>query len=204
MVKRVVLGLVIFFVVMGGATFWIFSSFDSSNAEAEGRSAADFSTEHFVVTELWEMQKKKGSRVLSSYLYMKVKDEPVSLRLPWQGLTEDQVAIANKIHDGDSIIVKVLGRQLASARENGALKAINRFIMGDKREVTIFKLSVNGQLLVDKDIHSWDEGQVTLLNRLVDNPFILLLPAGLLIFIVGYVKRKRAIKQEGSAPKLQS
>lgn len=200
MVKKVILGLVVFFVVMGGATFWIFSSFDSSNAEAQARSAADFTTEHFVVTELWEMQKKKGNSVLSSYLYMKVKDEPVSLRLPWQGLTEDQVAIASKLNDGDSITVKVLSRQLASARENGALKAISRFIMGDKREVTIFKLAVNGQLLVDKDIHSWDEGQVTLLNRLVDNPFILLVPAGLLIFIVGYIKRKRATKQASSVP----
>lgn len=204
MVKRVILGLVIFFVVMGGGTFWIFNSFDRSNAEAEARSAADFTTGRFVVTELWEMQKKKGSQVMSSYLYMKVKDEPVNLRLPWQGLTEDQVAIANKIHDGDSITVKVLSRQLASARENGVLKAINRFIMGDKREVTIFKLSVNGQLLVDKDIHSWDEGQVTLLNRLADNPFVLLVPAGLLIFIVGYVKRKRAEKQGGNAATMQS
>lgn len=202
MVKRVILGLVIFFVVMGGVTFWIFNSFDRSNAEAEGRSAADFTTEHFVVTELWEMQKKKGSNVLSSYLYMKVKDEPVSLRLPWQGLTEDQVAIASKIHEGDNITVKVQRRQLASAREKSILKAINRFVMGDKREVTIFMLSVNGQLLVDKDIHSWDEGQVTLLNRLVDNPFILFVPAGLLIFIVGYVKRRRAEKQEADVPRL--
>jgi hypothetical protein len=200
MVKKVILGLVVFFVVMGGATFWIFSSFDRVNAEADARSAADFTTEHFVITELWEMQKKKGSNVLSSYLYMKVKNEPVSLRLPWQGLTEDQVAIASKLNDGDSITVKVLSRQLASARENGVLKAINRFIMGDKREVTIFRLSVNGQLLVDKDIHSWDEGQVTLLNRLADNPFILLLPAGLLIFIVGYIKRRRATKQETGVP----
>lgn len=198
MVKQVVFGLVLFFVVMTATTFWIFSSFESDHAEDAARSEKDFITEHFVVTEIWEQQTKKGSRVISSYFYMKVKNEAINLRLPWQGLTEDQLSVIDKINAGDSIEVKVIRKQLADARQNGVLKGIYRFIMGDEREVSIFKLTLNQELLVDKDIHGWDEAKITLLKRLTDNPLVLVVPFALLVFIISYVKKKRAIRAAAS------
>jgi hypothetical protein len=194
MTKKIILGIVFVFVVMGGVTFWIFNSFDQANTELNGRTETDFTTQKFTVKELWEMQNKQNDRVLMSYLYIKVDNEPINLRLPWEGQADEQAALARKINKGDQIEVKVLKSQLAAARENGVLKAIGRFIMGDKREVTIFKLRVKNEVLVDKDIHSWDDAKVTLLSRLTSNPWILLIPAFILFYIIGLVKRRKAKK----------
>lgn len=194
MTKKIILGIVFVFVVMGGVTFWIFNSFDQVNAESSGRTEADFTLQKFTVKELWEMQNKQNDRVLMSYLYIKVDNEPINLRLPWEGSAGDQATLARKINNGDEIEVKVLKAQLAAARENGVLKAINRFIMGDKREVTMFKLQVKNEVLVDKDIHSFDDAKVTLLNRMTSNPWILLVPAFILFYIIGLVKRRNAKK----------
>lgn len=194
MTKKIILGIVFVFVVMGGVTFWIFNSFDQANAELSGRTEADFTTQQFTVKELWEMQNKQNDRVLMSYLYIKVDNEPINLRLPWEGSADDEAALARKINKGDQIEAKVLKSQLAAARENGVLKAIGRFIMGDKREVTIFKLQVKNEVLVDKDIHAWDDAKVTLLSRLTSNPWILLIPAFILFYIIGLVKRRKAKK----------
>nr|WP_157536109.1 hypothetical protein [Mucilaginibacter sp. L294] len=194
MTKKIILGIVFVFLVMGGVTFWIFNSFDRANAESGARTEADFTTQKFTVKELWEMQNKKNDQVLMSYLYIKVENEPINLRLPWEGSSSDQATIAGKINNGDQIEVKVLRSQLAAARENGPLKAIGRFIMGDKREVTIFKLQVKNEVLVDKDIHGWDDAKVTLLSRMTSNPWILLIPAFILFYIIGLVKRKNAKK----------
>lgn len=194
MTKKIILGIVFVFVVMGGVTFWIFNSFDQANTELNGRTETDFTTQKFTVKELWEMQNKQNDRVLMSYLYIKVDNEPINLRLPWEGQADEQAALARKINKGDQIEVKVLKSQLAAARENGVLKAIGRFIMGDKREVTIFKLQVKNEVLVDKDIHGWDDAKVTLLSRLTSNPWILLIPAFILFYIIGLVKRRKAKK----------
>lgn len=194
MTKKIILGIVFVFVVMGGVTFWIFNSFDQANAELSGRTEADFTTQQFTVKELWEMQNKQNDRVLMSYLYIKVNNEPINLRLPWEGSADDEAALARKINKGDQIEAKVLKSQLAAARENGVFKAIGRFIMGDKREVTIFKLQVKNEVLVDKDIHAWDDAKVTLLSRLTSNPWILLIPAFILFYIIGLVKRRKAKK----------
>lgn len=194
MTKKIILGIVFVFVVMGGVTFWIFNSFDQANAELSGRTEADFTTQQFTVKELWEMQNKQNDRVLMSYLYIKVNNEPINLRLPWEGSADDEAALARKINKGDQIEAKVLKSQLAAARGNGVFKAIGRFIMGDKREVTIFKLQVKNEVLVDKDIHAWDDAKVTLLSRLTSNPWILLIPAFILFYIIGLVKRRKAKK----------
>jgi hypothetical protein len=194
MTKKIILGIVFVFVVMGGVTFWIFNSFDQANTELNGRTETDFTTQKFTVKELWEMQNKQNDRVLMSYLYIKVDNEPINLRLPWEGQADEQAALARKSNKGDQIEVKVLKSQLAAARETGVLKAIGRFIMGDKREVTIFKLRVKNEVLVDKDIHSWDDAKVTLLSRLTSNPWILLIPAFILFYIIGLVKRRKAKK----------
>lgn len=194
MTKKIILGIVLVFVIMGGVTFWIFNSFDQANTELSGRTEADFTMQKFTVKELWEMQNKQNDRVLMSYLYIKVNNEPINLRLPWEGSADEQAALARKINKGDQIEAKVLKSQLAAARENGVLKAIGRFIMGDKREVTIFKLQVRNEVLVDKDIHGWDDAKVTLLNRLTSNPWILLVPTFILLYIIGLVKRRRAKK----------
>lgn len=194
MTKKIILGIVLVFVIMGGVTFWIFNSFDQANTELSGRTEADFTMQKFTVKELWEMQNKQNDRVLMSYLYIKVNNEPINLRLPWEGSADEQAALARKINKGDQIEAKVLKSQLAAARENGVLKAIGRFIMGDKREVTIFKLQVRNEVLVDKDIHGWDDAKVTLLNRLTSNPWILLVPTFILLYIIGIVKRRKAKK----------
>lgn len=188
--KNIILGLVLFFVIMAGLSFWIVGSIDGSAAAAKGRKETDFTTQRFVVSQLWQMDKKQNNSVLISYLYIKVNNEPVNLRLPWSGSATDQETIAEKINKGDTIEVKVRKAQLEAARENGLFKVINRFIMGDKREVTIYKLVIHNQVLVDKDIHGWDEAEITLLNRLTENPFILLIPAFFILFIIGYIKRK--------------
>lgn len=167
-----------------------------TNKEMAGRTEADFTTQRFVVNELWERQQKQNNMVLMSYLFIKVNNEPIKLRLPVGG-AEDTEELASQINKGDNIDVKVLKTQLQSARENGVLKAINRFIMDDKREVTIFRLSVNNKLLVDKDIHSWNDARITLLGRLVDNPFMFLLPVFVIaMFIIGAVKRRNLKKQQ--------
>jgi hypothetical protein len=195
MTKKIIIAIAAIFVIMGGLTFWIFSSFDQTTTEASARTEADFTTEHFIVKELWVMQQKKNDQVLMSYLFIKPEKEPINLRLPWEGSTEDEKALADKISNGSTVEVKVLKSQLESAREGGVLKAISRFIMGDKREVTIFKLTVNNQLVIDKGIHGWDEAKVTLLGRMIDNPWILLIPAFILFFIISVVKKKKAQKQ---------
>lgn len=191
MVKKIILGIVLLFIIMMGLTFWVFRQAESNAAADNARTEADFSNERFVVSELWEAQKKKGSTVLSSYIFMKVRNEPIRLRLPLQGLSTSREEIAGNIHDGDTVEVKVQKQQLAAAREGGAGKAIYRFIMGDKREVTIFKLSAHGQTLVDKDIHGWDEARITLLGRLADEPYLLVVPAFILIAIIGIIKKRQ-------------
>lgn len=192
MVKRIIIAIVIFTLIMSGVTFWIFNSVDSRGQAANARSESDFTTQQFVVQEIWEMQKKKGASVISSYFFIKIKNEPFKLRLPWQGARLPQEELLNNIKEGDTLTVKVLKEQLAEARENGAGKAVSRFIMGDKREVTVFKMEAHGEVLTDKDIHGWDEAEVTLLGRLADQPYILLVPAFILFAIIGFIKRRKA------------
>lgn len=197
MAKNIVIGIVIFFIVTTGVTIWIVNSVDSSVAEGQTRTDADFVTEHFIITELWEMQQKKGNSVLSSYLFMKAKGEPVKLRVPFQG-TEGNNVLARQLNEGDTITVTVLKHQLEEARQEGIGKAVQRFIMGDKREVTIYKLSLHNEVLIDRDIHAWDEAKVTLLRRLSDNPYILLVPAFILFAIIGLLKRKTGLKKNAA------
>lgn len=194
MVKKSILAVVIIFLAMIVVFFLISNSIQQSSAEMEGRTEADFTTQRFTVTELWTMERKKGSQLLSAYLFMKVKDEPIKLRLPWQA-NDDRDAVANQLKEGDNIEVKVLKQQLADARENGTFKAIGRFFKGDKREVTVFRLSANNKLLVDKDIHSWNDAQVTWLNRLTDNPFILFVFFIPIFIVIAVVKRFKEKKQ---------
>lgn len=196
MTKKIIIAVLAVFVILSGVTFWIFNTFDQTNHEANVRTEADFMTANFVVKELWVMQKKQNDRVLVSYLFIKPEKEDINLRLPWRGSMEDEKELADKIKDGDTVAVKVLKVQLADAKENGIWKTVSRFIMGDKREVTIFKLSVKNELLVEKDIHDWDEAKITLLGRLSDNPWILLIPFFILMYIIGVVKRKQAKKQK--------
>ncbi|WP_316843851.1 hypothetical protein [Pedobacter psychrodurus] len=195
MTKKIIIAVLAIFIVLSGVTFWIFNTFDETTNEAKNRSEADFSTTKFVVKELWVMQQKQNDRVLVSYLFIKPEKEEINLRLPWEGSAEDEKALADKIKEGDTVEVKVLTAQLNDARKGGVFKAISRFIMGDKREVTIFKLSVKNELLVEKGIHDWDEAKITLLGRLADNPWILLVPFFILMYIIGLVKRKQAKKQ---------
>ncbi|WP_293312226.1 hypothetical protein [Pedobacter sp. UBA5917] len=195
MTKKIIIAVFAVFIVLSGVTFWIFNTFDQTTNEANARTEADFTTARFVAKELWVMEKKQNDRVLMSYLFIKPEKEDISLRLPWQGNTEDEKALANKIKEGDTVEVKVLKSQLASAREAGVGKAISRFIMGDKREVTIFKLTVKNELLVEKGIHDWDEAKITLLGRLTDNPWLLLIPFFILMYIIGIVNRKKAKQQ---------
>jgi len=196
MAKKIILIVVIVFIVTTGVTLLILNGMKNTDKEMAARTEADFTTQRFVVNELWERQQKQNNTVLMSYLFIKVNNEPIKLRLPVEG-AEATEELASQINKGDNIEVKMLKTQLQSARENGVLKAINRFIMDDKREVTIFKLSVNNKLLVDKDIHSWDDARVTLLGRVIDNPFMFLLPVFVLaIFIIGSVKRRNLQKQQ--------
>jgi hypothetical protein len=195
MTKKIIIAVLAIFIVLSGVTFWIFNTFDETTNEAKNRSEADFSTTKFVVKELWVMQQKQNDRVLVSYLFIKPEKEEINLRLPWEGSAEDEKALADKIKEGDTVEVKVLTSQLNDARKGGVFKAISRFIMGDKREVTIFKLSVKNELLVEKGIHDWDDAKITLLGRLADNPWILLVPFFILMYIIGLVKRKQAKKQ---------
>jgi hypothetical protein len=197
MTKKIIIAVLAVFIILSGVTFWIFNTFDQTTNEANTRSEADFTTTRFVVKELWVMQKKRNDRVLISYLFIKPEKEDINLRLPWEGSAEEEKALADKIKDGDTVEVKVLTTQLTDARKGGTMKAISRFIMGDKREVTIFKLSVKNGLLLDKDIHGWDEAKITLLGRLTDNPWILLVPFFILIYIIGLAKRKQSKKQQG-------
>lgn len=194
MTRKLITGIIAFFVIMALITFWIFSSYDNIGKEDAARSEADFTTQPFIITELWEMQQKKNNQVLASYLFIKVRDEKINLRLPWQA-GEDKKEIAERLNAGDTIEVKVLKSQLAASRKSGVLKAVERFIMGDKREVTVFGLKLHGQTLVDRDIHDWDVSRVTLLNRLSDQPFLLLIPFFIIMFIIGVVKRKRDAKK---------
>lgn len=193
MTKKIIYGILAFFVITTLLLVWIFSSAGNVSKETADRTEADFTTQQFVVTELWQMQQKKNNHVLASYLFIKVKGEPINLRLPWQGGSEEG-AIADALSGGDTIRVKVMKAQLEEARKNGAMKAIERFIMGDKREVTVFGLEKQGRKLVDKDIHDWDVARVTLLNRLTDQPFLLLIPFFLILFVIGWIKRKTTKK----------
>lgn len=195
MTKKIIIAVLAIFIILSGVTFWIFNTFDETTNEAKSRSEADFTTTKFVVKELWVMQQKQNDRVLVSYLFIKPEKEEINLRLPWEGNAEDEKALADKIKEGDTVEVKVLTAQLNDARKGGVFKAISRFIMGDKREVTIFKLSVKNELLVEKGIHDWDDAKITLLGRLADNPWILLVPFFILMYIIGLVKRKQAKKQ---------
>ncbi|MGQ7854602.1 hypothetical protein ACUN24_10175 [Pedobacter sp. WC2501] len=195
MTKKIIFAVLAVFIILSGVTFWIFNTFDQTTNEAKTRTEADFTTKKFVVKELWVMEKKQNDRVLISYLFIKPEKEEISLRLPWQGSTDDEKALAEKIKQGDTVEVKALKSQLSAAREGGVGKAISRFIMGDKREVTIFKMTLKNELLVEKDIHDWDDAKITLLGRLSDNPWILLIPFFILMYIIGVVKRKRAKQQ---------
>jgi hypothetical protein len=196
MAKKVILIVVIVFIATAGVMLLILNGMKNTDKEMSARTEADFTTQRFVVNELWERQQKQNNTVLMSYLFIKVNNEPIKLRLPVEG-AEGTEELASQLNKGDQIEVKVLKTQLQSARENGVLKAINRFIMDDKREVTIFKLAVNNKLLVDKDIHSWDDARVTLLNRVLDNPFMFLMPIFVIaIFIIGSVKRRNFKKQQ--------
>jgi len=195
MTKRIILAVLAVFIVLSGVTFWIFNSFDQTINESKNRTEADFTTAKFVVGQLWVMQKKQSERVLISYLFIKPTNEEINLRLPWQGNSEDVDALADEIPENSTIEVKVLKSQLEDARKSGPMKAISRFIMGDKREVTIFKLSIKGKTIVEKDIHDWDEAKVTLLNRLTDNPWLLIIPFFILMYIIGLVKRRQLKKQ---------
>jgi hypothetical protein len=196
MTKKIIIGIVVFFVITAGLMFWISSGIDQTTKEASARTEADFTTEKFIVKELWEMQNTQNGQVQISYLFVKPEEADINLRLPWEGSKEDENALARKIKPGGPIEVKVLKGQLASARETGAMKAIGRFIMGDKKEVTIFNLKVNGEVLVNKDIHDYDEAKITLFGRLLDNPWILLAPIFILFYIIAYVKKKNELKKK--------
>lgn len=189
MAKRIIIGIVAFFIIMSAITFWLFNSIGNTDAENKARTEADFVKQPFVITELWEMQRKKGSTLLSSYLFFKVKDEQVNFRIPFQGTDGDNM-LARQMQKGDTVLVKVLKRQLAEARKEGAGKSIQRFIMGDKREVAVYGLSIHDEMLVNKDIHDWDQANISLFGRLTDNPYILFVPAFLLFAVIGLVKRK--------------
>jgi hypothetical protein len=137
------------------------------------------------------MANKKDDQVLSSYLFIKVEQAPINLRLPWLGSEVEQGKLARKIPNGSNIEVKVLKSQLEAAQKNGAMESISRFIMGNKREVMVFKLTFANQTLVNRDIHDYDEAQVTLLNRMTSNPWMILIPGFILLYIIAYVKKRR-------------
>jgi hypothetical protein len=191
MTKKIIIAVVVVFVIMTGLFMWISASIDQTATAANARTEADFITQDFTVNELWEMQNKKNDQVLLSYLFIKPQNSDIKLRLPWEGSEADENALAAKIKPGQTITVKVLKNQLAKAQEGGAIKAITRFIMGDKREVTIFSLKTNNELLVTKDIHDYDEANITVLGSLINNPWIILVPFFIIIYAVAYAKRKK-------------
>ncbi|WP_118975436.1 hypothetical protein [Taibaiella koreensis] len=194
MTKKIIYGIIAFFVIGTLLCFWIMKGADDIGKEQATRTEADFTTQQFVITELWQMQQKKQDRVLASYLFIKVRQEPINLRLPWQG-GDDRDAIAGQLKEGDTITVKVMKAQLAEARKGGFFKAIDRFFMGDKREVTLFGLKAHGETLLDRDIHDWDVARISLLGRLTDQPFLLLIPFFIIMFVIGWIKRKANAKK---------
>ncbi|WP_118952290.1 hypothetical protein [Taibaiella helva] len=194
MTKKIIYGILAFFVIATLLTFWLFKGIDNVGKEEAARTEADFTIQQFVISELWEMQQQKRNQVLASYLFIKVHGEKINLRLPWQG-GQDRDGITAQLNSGDTIEVKVLKAQLAAARKEGMFKGVERFFMGDKREVTLYGLKAHGQVLLDRDIHDWDVARVSLLNRLTDQPFLLLIPFFLIIFLIGWIKRKAGTKK---------
>lgn len=193
MSKKIIIGIVVFFAIAVGLMVWISNSIDQTAVAANARTEADFVTQNFTVNELWEMQNKNNDKVLMSYLFIKPQNEDFRLRLPWEGSEEEENVLASKIKPGQIITVKVLKSQLEKAKQGGALNAIGRYIKSDKREVTIFSLKTNDELLVNKDIHDYDEANVTMLMALINNPWIFLAPIFIIMFAVAYAKKKKEL-----------
>lgn len=203
MMKRIIIAIAAFFVLSTVVLFYVLNTSKQNIENARSRTESDFTMESFVIDQIWEMQKVRteglnDKKVLQSYIYLKPRNEDFNLRFyetDVNGKEGNKDKILSEINEGDQIDVKVLKNQIEEARKGGIFSWIKRFIQGDRREVSIYKLDANGVTVSENDINLYDVVESSFMDRF-DRTALFLAFAFMIIFfpIVGFIKRKREIK----------
>jgi hypothetical protein len=119
------------------------------------RTEADYVTETFVIDEIWERE------IVNKYAYVffKLKNEDFNLGLgsnnlmPSKNRDEEVKRYQDLFTQGDTIKVKVFKEDLTEARRSNPWLMVKRFFMNDNREVEVYKLEKNEEVLSQQDIH---------------------------------------------------
>ena len=195
MKKRILIGILIFICLSPLVVFYVINTGKTNYKNALQRTENDFTTENFEIAQIWELKKVKtkgitGEDILKSYIFIKPQNELFNLRFAdadYNNRDENKSKILSQILEGETISVKVLKSQLEDARKDGIFKQIKRFIQGDKREVTIYKLVDKGVTVSERSINEYDAVESDFMNGLER---IALISAFIIIPFVIYIRRK--------------
>ncbi len=143
-------------VALFGAIMYLIVSNDLNYVDSlESRTEADYVTETFVIDEIWERE-ITGKY---AYIFFKLKNEDFNLGLG----ANDLITTNNKdkaiqsyldlFKEGDTIKVKVFREDITEARRNNPWLFVKRFFANDNREVEVYRLEKNGEVLSEQDIH---------------------------------------------------
>ncbi|MDR1091883.1 MAG: hypothetical protein LBL79_12485 [Prevotella sp.] len=164
------------------------------------RTEKDYTTQKWVVEEVMERQILEHGRVINRYNFIKPEGEDFNLSLPVivNGVNE----FTDEISSGDNIEAKVYTPELEEMQSGNIFKKLKRFMKQDNREVEVFKLTVNGELLFEKKIDRSDvnfrKGGDFYASRIMYVLVVLCLVFG----VIGWVRTKlKAGKAQGNNKK---
>lgn len=190
MLKRIIIGAIAFLILSCLAVFYILNTAQTNYDNALSRTENDFTTEKFVIDQIWELQRKNNQLVVTSYIFIKPQNEDFNLRFSETdafGENKSKMKILSQIAEGDTINAKVLKNQLAEAREGGFFNWLKRFMQSDRREVTIYKLTDNNRVVSERDINFPDTVESGFIDRLNSTVFF---AAIIFVGIIAFIAKK--------------
>ncbi len=145
--------------VMSVFLFAVMLKVTANQERTQNRIETDFSTETFTVKDLWEYTKKENGMITEHYFLVEPENEAFKFRLSFHPGSERAI---DALDPGDAIQVKALKSELQEAREGGF---INWFKHGGKLNVLAYRITSDGHVLLDLDIHELNDNETGFIGR---------------------------------------
>jgi hypothetical protein len=118
------------------------------------RTEKDYTAKKWVVKQVMERQILEHGSVKYRYTFIKPEGEDFNLSLPI--IINEVNEYTDKISPGDHVEAKVYTPELMEMKSGNIFRKLKRFMKQDNREVEVFKLAVNGEVLFEKKIDRSD------------------------------------------------
>lgn len=188
----VVFGIIILIVIT--VLFLIINNTISGIDAVSQRTEKDYSTHTYTIEKIMESQITENGTTKYRYEFIKPEAEEFNLSLPIKLRNTDNYT--EHLSIGDKIEVKVYTPELNEMQSGSILNKIKRFMQQDNREVEVYRLTVDNNIIFDKNILDSDvnfrKGGGLFTSRLL----FVLLGFAAVVYIIGVIRNKPKKKKK--------